>query len=378
MLNLATNAACPVLDGGDLVGACRELTDRVARVGYAEFVACASPLRFADTDVLKHARGSLSPELECCAELLYFGASVDRDTLVSILGADVVEALVVGGIFRRVGHSALATSDLVLTTAFGLWYFHQAAASNPKLYFGEDSIALAWRQRVTSDGRVLDLCSGPGFQLIQGVRHGATGVGVEINRFAASTARINADMNGLGDRVEFRVGNLYEQVGDDERFDLIIANPPFLPCPGGTPYAFVGDGGPDGLELTWTILEGLPKHLRQGGVAHMIGGAFSDGLQLCVEDRLREWARSAGIDLFLTTVSALGLESGSEMRGGCVANGTDHHASGRARTDREFGELIESIGATHLCGYFLRAQHGQGKLSVLDLAPKLASSMFFV
>ena len=96
------------------------------------------------------------------------------------------------------------------------------------IYFGEDSFALAWRQRRLTRGRVLDLCCGPGFQLLEGTRHGACGVGVEINEFAAAIARLNVAINGLDGRTRIVRGDLYSPLPDGGDFDLVVANPPTL------------------------------------------------------------------------------------------------------------------------------------------------------
>ena len=44
-------------------------------------------------------------------------------------------------------------------------------------------------------------------------------------------ARVNAVLNGFGDRVETRVSDIFSAVLEDELFDAIYVNPPFVPAP---------------------------------------------------------------------------------------------------------------------------------------------------
>jgi release factor glutamine methyltransferase len=50
---------------------------------------------------------------------------------------------------------------------------------------------------------------------------------IDINPAAVRSARINALVNEVEERVEVRESDLFDRVGD-ERFDLILFNPPFV------------------------------------------------------------------------------------------------------------------------------------------------------
>src|SRR5690606_19602911 len=54
-----------------------------------------------------------------------------------------------------------------------------------------------------------------------------TGVGIDVSSEAIDVARRNAQANGVQDRIEFRVGDVYSTLGD-ERFDMILSNPPYV------------------------------------------------------------------------------------------------------------------------------------------------------
>lgn len=108
--------------------------------------------------------------------------------------------------------------------------------------------------------RALDLGTGCGLGAICAARAGYRVVAVDINLQAVECAALNARRHGLADRIEVRAGDLFAPVGD-ERFDLVIFNPPFF------------RGAPrDPLDQAWRsedVLERfaaeLADHLRPGG-----------------------------------------------------------------------------------------------------------------
>lgn len=75
---------------------------------------------------------------------------------------------------------------------------------------------------------VLDLGTGSGCLLLALLSElkMATGIGVDVSAGALVTARRNARSLGLADRCRFFVGNWGAAIG--RRFDLIVANPPYL------------------------------------------------------------------------------------------------------------------------------------------------------
>ena len=73
---------------------------------------------------------------------------------------------------------------------------------------------------------VLDMGTGTGAILISllAARQGATGLGTDISSPALDVARTNADLIGV--TAEFRQADWYD--GIDQRFDLIVSNPPYI------------------------------------------------------------------------------------------------------------------------------------------------------
>lgn len=137
--------------------------------------------------------------------------------------------------------------------------------------------------------RILDLCTGSGcilLSLLHELRN-ADGLGTDLSEEALEAARENAVRLGLQERAAFRQGDLWEPVGD-ERFDLIVSNPPYVPteviptlepevrC--GEPYAAL-DGGEDGLVFYRRIMREAAGHLKPSGII-IVESGFDEAPQI--------------------------------------------------------------------------------------------------
>ncbi len=137
--------------------------------------------------------------------------------------------------------------------------------------------------------RILDLCTGSGsilLSLLHELRN-AGGLGTDLSEEALEAARENAVRLGLQERAAFRQGDLWEPVGD-ERFDLIVSNPPYVPteviptlepevrC--GEPYAAL-DGGEDGLVFYRRIMREAAGHLKSSGII-IVESGFDEASQI--------------------------------------------------------------------------------------------------
>jgi ribosomal protein L3 glutamine methyltransferase len=121
---------------------------------------------------------------------------------------------------------------------------------------------------------VLDLCTGSGcLAILAALRFSKANVdAVELSKDALAVARKNVTAHRLKARVRLLCGDLFAPV-KSERYDLIVANPPYvdekgmasLPpeCRHEPQMAF--DGGSDGLSLIRRILDEAGRHLKQRG-----------------------------------------------------------------------------------------------------------------
>ncbi|GAA4081750.1 HemK2/MTQ2 family protein methyltransferase [Streptomyces shaanxiensis] len=121
------------------------------------------------------------------------------------------------------------------------------------------------REGVTAETDVLDLGTGSGVLAVQAARLGGHVTAVDISWRAIATAWLNALLNGQTLRV--RHGDLATAV-PGRRFDLVIANPPYVPAPGPRPprgRARAWDAGTDGRLLIDRICDSAPTFLRPTG-----------------------------------------------------------------------------------------------------------------
>lgn len=129
--------------------------------------------------------------------------------------------------------------------------------------------------------QVLDLGTGSGCLLLALLWElpNATGLGLERDPDAAALARANAARQGLQDRAEVRAADWDTLEG--ERFDLILANPPYVPTaeiagldPEVAQHDPMGalDGGPDGLDAYRALVPKLAGWLAPGGHAFLEAG----------------------------------------------------------------------------------------------------------
>lgn len=140
----------------------------------------------------------------------------------------------------------------------------------------------AWLEKVIQrfrnlpDISMLDLGTGSGALAVSFLYYckEARGVAVDISEKALETAKTNGERAGISDRVEFRRGDFLDALREDEQFDVILSNPPYIPSGDIDGLAeevrreprIALDGGPDGLKFYRTLGEKAVRFLRPGGL----------------------------------------------------------------------------------------------------------------
>jgi release factor glutamine methyltransferase len=123
--------------------------------------------------------------------------------------------------------------------------------------------------------RILDLCAGSG---AVGVSIAAERAEVEVDMVelspqAAEVARRNAEKHAPG-RAHVVQGDLYAALAGEGRYDVIVANPPYVPASHGRELApeilahephLALFGGDDGLAVVREVIAGLRDRLLPGG-----------------------------------------------------------------------------------------------------------------
>jgi HemK-related putative methylase len=131
------------------------------------------------------------------------------------------------------------------------------------------SVLLARNMQIEPGDVVLDIGTGSGVYAIAAALLGARHVvAVDISATALETARHNAVLNGVAGQIDFRQGSMFTPIRDDERFSLIVSNPPCLPDPGDFDTVIPGTimlSGKDGTRHATMLLEESPRYLLPGG-----------------------------------------------------------------------------------------------------------------
>ena len=148
-------------------------------------------------------------------------------------------------------------------------------------------VVLAWAKG--KEGlQLLDVGTGSGAIVLSLLSEGpfATGVGTDSSATALDFARQNRDAADLQSRVALRCGRLFEPLEPGERFDVIVANPPYVAeIDRGGLQAEVVEwepeealfAGSDGLAVLREIVPGARAALRPGGLLALEVGVGQAG-----------------------------------------------------------------------------------------------------
>jgi len=221
----------------------------------------------------------------------------------ALLGSEVVAGLLTLGVLTRVGDELRAAVDLFCSGGMLFATDHRFMLlegdqldEEPVMYIGMDSHGLVQTAPRTPSGRVLDLCCGSGIQGLVATRYGRSVVAVDLNPRAVRFTRFNAQLNGARDH-EVRLGSLYAPV-EGERFDVILANPPFVPSPE-MGLAF-RDGGVRGESILRQIVAGATDHLSDTGRLCIV----TDLVDISgYADKLRGWWGEAGMTALIASTA---------------------------------------------------------------------------
>jgi methylase of polypeptide subunit release factors len=143
-------------------------------------------------------------------------------------------------------------------------------------------------------GRALDLGTGCGVQVLHLAGRAGEIVATDVNPRAIDLARLSWRLSGV-EGVDSRVGSMFEPV-DDELFDLIVANPPFVISPGGDlTYRETGGAGDD---FCRDLVRQAARHLAPGGQAHFLAN-WLHVEQEDWRDRVGGWLGETGCDAWV-------------------------------------------------------------------------------
>jgi len=160
----------------------------------------------------------------------------------------------------------------------------------------EDSFLFAENLRVTKGERVLDVGTGCGILGVLAAEKAAEVVAVDVNPYAIRCARHNAEVNRLGGKMAFVQGDLLTFLAEDETFDLILFNAPYLPSEDSDADTWLGRawaGGVTGRQVIDRFVIQAPSHLKRAGRVLLMQSTLA-GVE---ETRLRFAKRGLSVEV---------------------------------------------------------------------------------
>ncbi|MFH0179394.1 methyltransferase [Streptomyces cacaoi] len=150
---------------------------------------------------------------------------------------------------------------------------------------GGASTTLAGITVRTPVSAALDLGTGSGIQALHAAQHATRVTATDLNPRALHITALTLALSGAP-AADLREGSLFEPVRDDEKYDLIVSNPPFVISPGAR--LTYRDGGMGGDDLCRSLVQGAGERLSEGGFAQFLANwQHVEGENW--QDRLRSW-----------------------------------------------------------------------------------------
>jgi len=141
----------------------------------------------------------------------------------------------------------------------------------------EDTFLLADNLTVKKSDKVLEIGTGTGIIAIIASKKAKNVVAVDINSYAVECAQKNSEINLAS--VDIRFGDLFDPI-EDEKFDLILFNTPYLPT---EDEELIEDeldaawnGGKDGRSVINRFIEELLDHINPGGCVQLVQSSLSN------------------------------------------------------------------------------------------------------
>jgi release factor glutamine methyltransferase len=166
--------------------------------------------------------------------------------------------------------------------------------------------------------RALDLCAGSGAVGVSmaAERPEAQVDLVELSPQAAQVAGRNAQKHAPG-RARVLQGDLYAALPDGERYNVVVANPPYVPAGDGRELApeilqhephLALFGGDDGLEVVRMVIAGVAARLAPGGL-------FATEIDSAQGERVAALCSAAGLTAVRVEKDLAGLDRHVTGRG---------------------------------------------------------------
>jgi methylase of polypeptide subunit release factors len=295
-----TNQIEPLLDR-DAIDALRTALHRdFSAHAVREVLGLAGEAALSRSDLAgvdRLTRGS-SPA-ETMVRLFLVGAAVSDAAAARALHPLAIDTAVAAGLITRSAGEVRAALDLRPYSEAGgpdWWVISDLGAdvratvldAEHVLGIGSAAITLAQATIRRPVRTALDLGTGSGVQALHLSRHATSVTATDISVRALRMAATTAALNGLD--LDLRRGSFLEPV-EDQRFDTIVCNPPFIVGPGlqaGNGGFTYRDSGLAGDEVSRKLVGGLPGLLNPDGTAQLLGN-WQISAEQEWQERLTAW-----------------------------------------------------------------------------------------
>jgi release factor glutamine methyltransferase len=154
----------------------------------------------------------------------------------------------------------------------------------------EDSILLYNNLDVTLKDEVLEIGAGSGFIAIQIADKVKKIVATDISNEIINVAFHNSKLNNIKQKIDFRKGDLFSPLDKNEKFSLIIFNPPYLPTYKEDRIKNLinkaWDGGKEGRDLIDKFIEQSPGFLKNNGRILLVQSSLSN-----IKETIRKFSK---------------------------------------------------------------------------------------
>ena len=145
----------------------------------------------------------------------------------------------------------------------------------------EDTFLIADKldQVIDAGDTVLDIGTGCGILAVIAAKKASKVVATDINPHAVECAKRNANTNRTGNKVEVRLGDLFEPVSRTEKFDVIVFNAPYLPSIPSEHKMWISRawaGGSSGRKAIDRFIAKAPTYLKEKGRILLVQSTLSN------------------------------------------------------------------------------------------------------
>jgi methylase of polypeptide subunit release factors len=221
----------------------------------------------------------------------WIGASVETVTAAELIPERMISLFLKAGVLATKDGSLVSTARVSPFAEYLILSDHAVSRTGTlradTILWPNPATLICYHLSIqTRVGRTLDLGTGNGILALAAASHSGSVVATDLNSRAREFCVFNAALNGVTN-VEFREGNAFEPV-TGERFDLILANPPFFVTP--SVRRVYSDNSMELDDFCRRLIREAPEHLNENGYCQMLaewvqvqGQAWQDRLKECFE-----------------------------------------------------------------------------------------------